>query len=393
MRNRILFYKKPENFPSFSQLICSITNFFFNLLGIMLFAKNGFAIWFMVSLVNVFLQSINRSAFLELYAQKKISIKSASSKSIILVILTNFCLWIFCMNDQSLKLTEIMVLIIMFTFYQFQDILRYLILQYDSFLVIKSDTLILILVFSTFIYNVFYPISKNIFMFTNLLAFIFGLLILVSKTRYIFKNYEFIVGSKNLARGMLFSNISIFILSSATIVIMEKFMSLSDLIDYRIIVLWLSPIYTLVRLVYVKKIMFPDPNISKPQLITDAIIISKLFLISLFIAVPAFPILSPEHFNSETMFAMIFGLLTVAINVWTYPLLIAMREYDSAFINGFITAIGAITVFAYVSISLSSINILFLYLVNLVTMVLVAVYLYMRNFNRFKSNPEPIRQN
>ena len=170
-------------------------------------------------------------------------------------------------------------------------------------------------------------------------------------------------------------------------------MSVSDLIDYRIIVLWLSPIYTLVRLVYVKKIMFPDPNISKPQLIIDATIISKLFLISLFIAVPAFLILSPEHFNSETMFAMIFGLLTVAINVWTYPLLIAMREYDSAFINGFITAIGAITVFAYVSISLSSINILFLYLVNLVTMVLVAAYLYMRNFNRFKSNPEPIRQN
>jgi hypothetical protein len=136
--------------------------------------------------------------------------------------------------------------------------------------------------------------------------------------------------------------------------------------------------------------MFPDPNISKNQLVIDATIISKLFLISLFIVVPTFRILSPEHFNNETVFSMIFGLLTVAINVWTYPLLIAMREYDSAFINGLITAIGTITYFAYVSISLSSINILFLYLVNLVTMVLVAVYLYVRNFNRFKSNPELI---
>lgn len=385
-----MFLKKPENFPSFSQLICSITNFFFNLLGIMLFAENGFAIWFMVSLINVFLQSINRSAFLELYAQKKISIKSASSKSVILVILTNLCLWIICVNNQSLKVTEIIILVVMFTFYQIQDILRYLILQYDAFLVIKSDTLILILVFGTFIYNVFYPISKNIFMLTNLFAFIFGILILVSKTRHVFKKYEFIVGSRYLAHGMFFSNILIFILSSTTIVIMEKFMSVSDLIDYRIIVLWLSPLNTLVRLVYVKKIMFPDPNISKNQLVIDATIISKLFLISLFIVVPTFRILSPEHFNNETVFSMIFGLLTVAINVWTYPLLIAMREYDSAFINGLITAIGSITYFAYVSISLSSINILFLYLVNLVTMVLVAVYLYVRNFNRFKSNPELI---
>ena len=257
MRDQISFLKKPEHFPSFSQLICSITNFFLNLLGIMIFTKNGFAIWFMVSLINVFLQSINRSAFLELYVQKKISIKSASSKSIILVILTNFCLWVFCLNYQSLKVTEIMILVIMFTFYQIQDILRYLILQYDAYLVIKSDTLILICVFSTFIYNVFYPISKAIFMFTNLLAFIFGILILVSKTRHIFKTSEFIGGSNYLVHGMFFSNLLVFVLSSLTIVIMEKFMSISDLIDYRIIVLWLSPINTLIRLVYVKKIMFP----------------------------------------------------------------------------------------------------------------------------------------
>jgi hypothetical protein len=227
-------------------------------------------------------------------------------------------------------------------------------------------------------------------MFTNLLAFIFGILILAFKARHISKNYEFIVDTKYLAQGMFFSNLVIFILSSATIVIMEKFMSVSDLIDYRIIVLWLSPINSLTRLVYVRKIVFPDPNISKTQLVVDATMISKLFLISLFIVVPAFLILSPEHFNSETVLAMIFGLLAASINVWTFPLLIAMREYDSAFINGLITAIGTVTLFAYVSISLSSINILFLYLVNLGTMVLVAVYLYVRNLNRFNSNPDLI---
>jgi hypothetical protein len=136
--------------------------------------------------------------------------------------------------------------------------------------------------------------------------------------------------------------------------------------------------------------MFPDPYISKTQLVVDAIIISKLFLISLFTVIPAFFILSPEHFYSETVFAMILGLLTVAINVWTFPLLIAMREYDSALINGSITAIGSITLFSYVSISLSSINILFVYLVSFLTMCLVAIYLHVRNFNRFQSNSESI---
>jgi hypothetical protein len=80
-------------------------------------------------------------------------------------------------------------------------------------------------------------------------------------------------------------------------------------------------------------------------------------------------------------------LLSVSV---TFPLLIAMREYDSALINGSITAIGSITLFSYVSISLSSINILFVYLVSFLTMCLVAIYLHVRNFNRFQSNPESI---
>ena len=379
-------FKKPGYGPPLSQLICSITNFIFNFLGISIFIKKDFTTWFLVSLINVFLQSINRSSFLELYILRKLSPKLAIIKSLFLVIFTNSSLWIFCVYSRNLKSSEAMMLAVMFTFYQIQDIFRYIVLRNNAFLVVKSDSLILAVVIFIFLYNIFNPISVNFFVITNLIAFILGAQILLKEANHSLKNNEINLAAKFLVHGMFFSNLLLFILSISTIAIMEKFMSISDLIDYRIIVLWLSPAGALIRIVWVKKIALSKSNILKNELFNDAIAIIKLFSLVSFTALLFLGFFYQENVNFEMVFSFILGLFSIAINAWTFPLLIKIREHDSAVINAVITASGAITSFIYVLIFYSAISIVFLYFVNLMTQIFVAFYTYIRTSKYLENN-------
>jgi hypothetical protein len=278
------------------------------------------------------------------------------------------------------------MLAVMFTFYQIQDIFRYIVLRNNAFLVVKSDSLILAVVIFIFLYNIFNPISVNFFVITNLIAFILGAQILLKEANHSLKNNEINLAAKFLVHGMFFSNLLLFILSISTIAIMEKFMSISDLIDYRIIVLWLSPAGALIRIVWVKKIALSKSNILKNELFNDAIAIIKLFSLVSFTALLFLGFFYQENVNFEMVFSFILGLFSIAINAWTFPLLIKIREHDSAVINAVITASGAITSFIYVLIFYSAISIVFLYFVNLMTQIFVAFYTYIRTSKYLENN-------
>jgi hypothetical protein len=225
-------------------------------------------------------------------------------------------------------------------------------------------------------------------MITNLIAFILGTLTLLKETKHSLNNNEVNLAAKLLVRGMFFSNLLLFILSTLTIAIMEKFMSISDLIDYRVIVLWLSPVGAFIRVVWVKKIVISNSNSLKNELLRDAIVIIKLLFPVLFIALIFLGFLYQEKFSFEMVFSFILGLLSLAINAWTFPLLIKIREYDSALINGVITASGAITSFIYVLIYYYAINIVFLFCVNLLTQIFVALYIHARTSKFLKNTGE-----
>jgi hypothetical protein len=274
----------------------------------------------------------------------------------------------------------------MFTFYQIQDIFRYIVLRNNAFLVVKSDSLILVVVIFILLYNIFNPISVNFFVITNLIAFILGAQILLKEANHSLKNNEINLAAKFLVHGMFFSNLLLFILSISTIAIMEKFMSISDLIDYRIIVLWLSPAGALIRIVWVKKIALSKSNILKNELFNDAIAIIKLFSLVSFTALLFLGFFYQENVNFEMVFSFILGLFSIAINAWTFPLLIKIREHDSAVINAVITASGAITSFIYVLIFYSAISIVFLYFVNLMTQIFVAFYTYIKTSKYLENN-------
>jgi len=363
--------------PVISQTLCSLTNFIFNVIGISVFFED-ISLWFLMSFINIFIQSINRSAFLELLLLRNGQYKAALWKCHLLAISVNLLGAIYLILNSEISKLTVFAMCLMFCIYQSQDILRYVFLTDYASIVTISDFLILLLLIFQFFANINIRLTLWSFIFCNSITFFLGLLILVIQ----FRNFPFQIMKVKTYNGielsLFVSNFCVFFFSILIIIILYSSLSNTDMIDYRIVVLLLSPLGALIRLDWIKQITEYVGEESRTIFIRKGFKLLGIFFIFLQIELFCLFFLFSSHFNYLTVICLTLGVFTMALNVWSYPLLIKLRRSGSFSEVWMIICGNTLAVSIYCFISKPNIDLALIFNLSLGVMMLQTYYLFNR---------------
>ena len=365
------------NNPVKSQALCSLTNFVFNFMGIAVFSSGNFSIWFIFSFINVFIQSVNRNSFLELFLLNRINLRPTLIKSLSLTIVTNILSGIYLAKNLDIDFSSMVQIILMFILYQLQDVLRYIFLNKFAKIVTFSDFTILILIASLCILERFREIESSTFIGFCCVSFSIGSIILLTQSKSFMNNPNLASPSADLQNGLLMANLLVFLFSCSTISIIQSSFLISDLVDYRVIVIWLSPVAALIRLFWIKLIAGSHHNTSKTHLLKNGAIISSLLIPTTFFELVSLHLFATNHVSKINIISLVFGLLTVGINTWTYPILVQLLRFGTnALTIAVFTVWNPLFLFCYVVIFRPKISLIEMFTVGLVSMALLAMMIY-----------------
>ena len=342
-----------------------------------MFSSGNFSIWFIFSFINVFIQSVNRNSFLELFLLNRINLRPTLIKSLSLTIVTNILSGLYLAKNLDIDFSSMVQIILMFILYQLQDVLRYIFLNKFAKIVTFSDFTILILIASLCILERFREIESSTFIGFCCVSFSIGSIILLTQSKSFMNNPNLASPSADLQNGLLMANLLVFLLSCSTISIIQSSFLVSDLVDYRVIVLWLSPVGALIRLFWIKLIAGSDHNTSKTHLLKNGAIISSLLIPTTVFELVSLHLFATNHVSNISIISLVFGLLTLGINTWTYPMLVQLLRFGtSALTIAVFTVWNPLFLFGYVVIFRPKISLIEMFTVGLVSMALLAIMIY-----------------
>ena len=362
-------------FPVISQTACSLTNFTFNMIGIAVFSED-FSLWFIMSFINVFIQSINRSAFLELLLLKSKQELSALWKCHFLAVSVNILAALYLILSSDISNATVFAMCMMFCVYQSQDILRYIFLNEFPGIVTISDFLILLLLMIQFFANLNVNLTSWNFILWSSATFILGFLVLLFQFRNFSLETNKVKTGNPVELSLFVSNFCVFFFSILIITILHSSLSNAEMIDYRIIVLLLSPIGALIRLDWIKQITEYVGEETRASLIRRGFKLLGIFSIFLQIELLSLWTISPSNFSYSNVICLTLGIFTMAINVWNYPLLIKLLSSGNFMEILMIICGNTVAVSIYCLLYKSSLNLILIFSLSLGAFILQSFYLF-----------------
>ncbi len=297
-------------------------------------------------------------------------------KSIFTSCATNILVGLYVNRINVIELNLTIGIGLMFFTFQLQDIFRYVLLKKYSKIVAFSDLFIFLLFVILFILKHFSKMGENLFVVLSTISFLLGFLILIPKMLQLPYLSKTNFRTPKIAIGLLVSNILVFIFSSGTVAILQNSLLESELIDYRIVVLWLSPIGAFTRLIWVAHLDRHSNGDSKLPVSSNELRVPKIFGIIIFLELLTFNLFALDHQKIATNICLTLGLLTFALNTWIYPMLIQLRLGNRAVLICVVTGWNSLVQFAYVLAVEPRVDLIPLFFVGLASMFLLSIFLY-----------------
>jgi hypothetical protein len=341
-----------------SQVFCSASNFLVNLTALSIFHKSKLSEWFVFFSINVFLQSTIRTTFSENYVLSILPRKVVILRGGTLAIATNILICLYLYRIGESEFLWLIALSLLFILFQIQDICRYLLIGNTTHFVAGADLIILVSVAFIIISHGIQLINERLFIIIYSVALVISILMISLKIKLIQKTSVELTNKTIFQISSMVSNLVVFLASSSTVILLERYLSEKELISYWLIVLWLSPVAALIRLVWLKKILKHDSAEDKSN---NLFSFKFIFLRSISIFIVELILLKIFFKDESTIYNLIclfFGILSFMFNASVYSNLIWLRTSGSYILNFLVITSGSLSLFLYVVISRSDVSIL-----------------------------------
>lgn len=369
--------RSAENTSALSQSISSLNSFLITFFAIHSFEEKDFSIWFIISGVNIYLQGANRSAFLELELLRKRSGISGFLLSAITTLGVNSVLYVYANHYYPDSRFLILFLVLAYTIYQTQDILRYFWFKHRANLSLLSDFGMLLVLVTGFAYlRIHENLSYMSYSAVLILASLVGVLFLVFP-RIMFEIQPFEQArknTKNLQLVLLGTSFHTFAVMTYLITVMAESLKVSQLTDFRVLILCLSPISAFLRLDWVRQISKASADqVSIPSRLSVGRITLQLLIFSI-LATLILSFLSFNYITVANLVCVLFGVLSLVINTSINSHVIYVRKFGSAGRNLVILNLGILILFIYALQFFFFITLLGYFVVTLIGNLLTLFY-------------------
>lgn len=387
MKYVLEFFENRNIYISLSQGITSASNFLLGTYALIAFNQAEFISWCLFSIGAFSLQVAVRNIFLEPDFLKFGQIHICSRYiSLALTLLVNFGVYTYLLSsgNQSDQTFDF-ALAIYFSFFLFEDIVRYQFLSINSKIVFFADLFIL-LINSFFliqhIANISIPVNQIIA--TASITQIIGISMIkyANRTKHFERQAKFEFKEK---RYFALQSIAMFLNANVLNWIFINYLLFSDLRDYRTLMLLISPFQA-------TALMFWIHNLNTFRQISLQTVDEylyrrvKIFFTAslttgiLFIAAASIT----QQF--ESIICLYFGFTIILLNIIAYPLNLFLRKIGATSFISVITSIVSISVIVIFLMSRNHLSLIGIFATQFTVQLLVVVLFYVFLKHGIKSN-------